>query len=138
VRAPLTARQEQVVAQLYERHGWSCGQIAEVLGVGRRLVENVLHRRGVALTHRGRWRRQPTPGVRAAREWFAAAARPEQADDVKVEQQEWGGAYRRRRCPSCELLTAYVHRCPRCGHDFDANVRADRDVEQTYDEETHR
>lgn len=118
MRTCLTSRQRMVVIALYTRHDWSCPQIAEMAGVGRRAIENALHRAGVELTHRGRWRRQPTPGIPAARSWFAEAGRAARAACADERPAVKDGAFRRRRCPACERLTEYAHACPACGHDF--------------------
>lgn len=144
----LTARQELVVAHVYEQFGWSLLRLARVTGVGRRAIENALRRQGVifrktAIPHRA------SPMTDAAvRDWFAAAARPEQADEVGEPPApltrtitlgtELVLTYSRRRCQRCEQVTEHAPRCPYCGEWLDPPPRTQRDVDvQTlYDEQT--
>lgn len=144
----LTFRQELIFVRLYATHGWSVPYIAEVLGLGRRLVENALRRQNVTL-RRGKTSLVSgamTPAAACA--WFADAGRPDRLlEDPEPQTRavtDPGGdvtlVFRDRRCQACGYLNHYVDTCAICGATLSYR-RPDPtavDVESIILEATHR
>jgi predicted transcriptional regulator len=131
-----TARQELLCVRLYTNDGWSVAQIASVVGLGRRAVENALHRRGVTMKH-NRTVEITEETRRSVQAMFVAAGKlfddPNAPYHVITMTEIGHVVYRRRRCQSCGAINEYAIICHFCNASFtyDAPSRLDIDIEQT-------
>lgn len=139
--ATINDRQGYVLAQLYQRFGWSASVIADALGLKRRQVENAIRRSGVEIRRRSKKQfvNGPVLTADAAREWFIHSAFQEQPT-LEPQRVNTGATYvyRRRRCQICSCLTAYVTNCPKCGQELDWSKPSIDDVSELLLTEVHR
>jgi hypothetical protein len=137
--ATISERQGYVIAQLYERFGWSATTIATTLGLKRRQVENAIRRAGVTIARRSKkaFLTVPVLTPEAALDWFTKAAFQEHPT-LEPQRVNTGVTYvyRRRRCQPCGLLNAYTTHCSRCGQelDFKKPSTQDQDIAATIED----